>query len=406
MNAPTTSIARAEDRMRSIAVPLDADAVYNIAVRMWEAQLVPSSFKSVDQAFLAMMKGAEYGILPQSSLGGFYVINNVAQPYGTMLNGIIKATPSFDDEIEGCIEGLDEMRFVASEPNEYKAETTRHAMFAELQRELRRRLARVEARLKGKESSPYLCGWSVLVRKGKAPTCVLFDSFDSQRGSLSGGNWQKWPQRMHMHRAATNNRKDNFGDAIIGLDLTAEEAMEASGVIDLGTQGPPAAPPTGAPATVLRDLSKPRVVDVIVPPPVVPGEEPQAHPPDIDAPPPPVDVSSITPTARGLTALGGTDALKGVISRIKEAGGKPNEWQEAACMRALNCVKSVAKMSSEERHRVAMELAQLWDEDVARLAEEAAQASRPEPAPVVPEPPAPAVPEPAAAPAAEDPLDF
>jgi hypothetical protein len=399
MNAPTTSLARAEDRMRSIAVPLDADAVYNIAVRMWEAQLVPSSFKTVDQAFLAMMKGAEYGILPQSSLGGFYVINNVAQPYGTMLNGIIKATPSFDDEIEGCIEGLDEMRFVAAEANDYKEDSTRHSMFAELQRELRRRLARVESRLKGKEAAPYLCGWSVLVRKGKAPTCVLFDSFDSQRGSLSGGNWQKWPQRMHMHRAATNNRKDNFGDAIIGLDMTAEEAMEASGVIDLGTQAPPPPPPTGSPVTVLRDLSKPRIVDVVQPPPVVPGEEPQSHPPDIDAPPAPVDVASITPTARGLTALGGTDALKGVIARIKEAGGRPDEWKEAACMRALNCIKAVTKMSSEERHRVAMELAQLWDEDVARLAAEAAQPAE-QPAPV--EPPVAEQP----APDAADPLDF
>jgi len=259
-----TALVRVESQMRALAIPKDADAIWGIAESMHKVGLVPTSIKSVECAFLAMMKGAEYGLLPQQALAGFYVIGNIAHPYGTCLNGIVKAAASYVDEIEGCVEGLGEMRYLASEENQYKPGSTRHAMFAELQRELKRRLARVEERIgktnaKGEPKEPpsYFCGWSVMVRKDCDPVCMLFDSFDAQRGELLGkGMWGKWPTRMHMHRAATFNRRDTFGDALMGLEATYEEIMDNA--VDLGTQPAPAAATNGGPTAVLRDLSQPR----------------------------------------------------------------------------------------------------------------------------------------------------
>lgn len=393
----STALTTTAPRQLDVAmlVPQNVAGFYDFAADVFSAGMMPSSYKSAPQIAIAMIKGHEFGMLPMQSVDAFYVVGNRAVPWGKALRGLVQSSGSLEGELDGYIEGMDELEYVASEPNPHKEGTVDHELFAEMQRTLHRRIKRV----KSKAGAAYLCGYSVVKKRGAAAKCYLFDSFEAQKYNLltKSGPWTMAPGRMCMHRAATQLRSDAFSDRLTGLDATVEELMDGS-VIDLGTQAaPPAPPPTGAPVTVLRDLSKPRVVDVVQPPPVAPGEEPQAHPPDIDAPRPPVDVSSITPTARGLTALGGTDALKGVIARIKEAGGKPDEWKEAACMRALGSIKAVTKMSSDERHRVAMELAQLWDEDQARLAAEAPPAP-PEPAPAAepaPEetaPPAPDVP--------------
>lgn len=402
MTASTTALTTTAPRQLDVAmlVPQNVAGFYDFAADVFSAGMMPSSYKSAPQIAIAMIKGHEFGMLPMQSVDAFYVVGNRAVPWGKALRGLVQSSGSLEGELDGYIEGVDELEYIASEPNPHKDGTVDHELFAEMQRTLLRRIKRV----KSKATAAYLCGYSVVKKRGAAAKCYLFDSFEAQKYGLltKSGPWTMAPGRMCMHRAATQLRSDVFSDRLTGLDATVEELMDGS-VIDLGTQPAPA--PTGAPTTVLRDLSKPRVVDVVQPPPVVPGEEPQRHPPDIDAPPPPVDVSSITPTARGLTALGGTDALKGVIARIKEAGGKPDEWKEAACMRALGSIRAVTKMSSEERHRVAMELAQLWDEDQARLAAEAAQAVPVEPVPAAPEA-APA--EPDQAPASDVPpeLDF
>lgn len=288
MNQPiqTTAIAtRVGERMRALAVPDDTAQIYGIAEKMAAAGLIPASLKTIDAAFLAMMKGAEYGLLPQQALAGFYVIGNVAHPYGTCLAGIVKAAPSFEDETLGCIEGVSEMRYMSTEENPYAQGTVRHGMFAELQRSLKRRLARVEDKV-GKDTklAMYWCGWSVMKRRDCEPVCMLFDSYDAQKGQLlTKDMWGKWPTRMHMHRAATFNRRDTFADSLMGLDVTAEEAMEFA-PIDLGTQPAPAprAESTG-PGATLADLAKPRadataarVVQVEV---VQPAQAPAAAPP-------------------------------------------------------------------------------------------------------------------------------
>jgi hypothetical protein len=283
MNQPVTAIAtRVEERMRALAVPDDTEQIYGIAEKMGLSGLIPSSMKTVDAAFLAMMKGAEYGLLPQQALAGFYVIGNIAHPYGTCLAGIVKAAPSFEDEILGCIEGLAEMRYMSAEENPYKPGSVRCDLFAELQRSLKRRLARVEEKT-GKDATRamYFCGWSVMKRRDGEPVCSLFDSYDAQKGGLLDKDmWKKWPTRMHMHRAATFNRRDTFADSLMGLDVSAEEAMEF-GAIDLGTQPAPVRPASAGPSAVLADLARPEtatVVEVVQrPPPPTPPVSAAAH---------------------------------------------------------------------------------------------------------------------------------
>lgn len=338
----TTELIRHEDQMRMLAIPKDADAIWGIAERMHAAGLVPSSIKSVECAFLAMMKGAEYGLLPQQALAGFYVIGNIAHPYGTCLNGIARAAQSHEDEIAGCIEGIAEMRFIASEENEYKPGTARHEMFRELQRALRRRIARVEEKMgQNKDKLAYFCGWSVMKRKGCDPVCMLWDTYEAQRGGLATKDmWTKWTTRMYMHRAATFNRRDTFADALMGLEATYEE------MIDVGTQPDaplrPATPLAGAPSGVLERLSQPAQPAAPVAPPKPTGSTTPAEMADIymnngklSAPASDIPLESEEPTTsndmpdepgKKQTAPkppAGRSQLREVTERLKQAGLDP-----------------------------------------------------------------------------------
>lgn len=385
MNQPiqpqTTALARVDDRMRNLATPETTDDIFAIAERMHHAGLVPSSIKSVDGAFLAMMKGAEYGLLPQQSLAGFYVVNNIAFAYGTCLSAIVQSSPTYEDEMEGCIEGIEEMRYMATEENSYPDGSSAHRMFAELQRELRRRVARVEGKLKDSKVAAYYCGWSVMLRKGKAPVAVLFDSFEAQKAGLltKSGPWVNMPHRMHMHRAAGFNRKSQFSKALVGLEMTAEEAMDT--VIDLGTQPAPAPrPEPGTPTQVLRDLvnrepapARERIVDMTPAKPAPAAARPvetTAAPVERSVVPDPVDPLPAAPAepppgasvVHGLAGLNGTELLKAVCQRIKAAGDDAAPIMQAACMEVLKEIKPSKAMTAVEKGLVAVEIARLYDD--------------------------------------------
>jgi len=397
MNQPippqTTALARVDDRMRNLATPETTDDIFAIAERMHHAGLVPSSIKSVDGAFLAMMKGAEYGLLPQQSLAGFYVVNNIAFAYGTCLSAIVQSSPTYEDEMEGCIEGIEEMRYMATEENSYPDGSSAHRMFAELQRELRRRVARVESKLKDSKVSAYYCGWSVMLRKGKAPVAVLFDSFEAQKAGLltKSGPWVNMPHRMHMHRAAGFNRKSQFSKALVGLEMTAEEAMDT--VIDLGTQPAPAPrPEPGTPTQVLRDLvnrepapARERIVDMT---PAKPAPPPAARPVETTAAPvePPAPERAVVPDAPeinmsppapgvsviyDLPGVPAVTVLRVVCERIKNAGVDTVPMIKQACINAIQEVKSFKAMTNAQKGLVAVELARMFDEERARPHHEA-----------------------------------
>lgn len=264
MNAPVnTALARRELDV-SMLVPSSIDGFYAFAKDYHAAGLVPSGYKNPDQVAIAMIKGHEFGMLPAQSIDAFYVVNGRACPWGRALRGLVQSSGNLEGEIDGFIEGIDEFTYMCEEPNPFEPNTIDFVLAAALTRELRRRATRIKSK---SPTAMYLCGYSVVKRKGQAPKVWLFDSFEAKKAGLleKSGPWSTMPGRMCQHRASTFVRSDVFSDRLTGLDLTAEEAMDLP--IDLGTQPAPAAPPresSGPVATLAHLAAQPRVVDASV----------------------------------------------------------------------------------------------------------------------------------------------
>jgi hypothetical protein len=344
MNAPaTTAIARRELDV-TMLVPTTIQGFYAFAADYHAAGLVPSGYKNTDQVAIAMIKGHEFGMLPAQSVDAFYVVNGRACPWGRALRGLVQSSGNLEGELDGFLEGTDELQYMCEEENPYKPDTLDHALAAELQRALRRRAARVKGKGAGIH---YLCGYSVVKRKGQAPRAWLFDSFDATKAGLIGKNgpWSQMPGRMCQHRAATFLRSDVFSDRLTGLDMTAEEAMDVS-PIDLGTQATPAERPPGAgpTATLAHLAAQPaaparEIITVVQPDPAPPAA---AKPPPasdkaraeiyaVGGPAPASDLpleSEFQPvTEEKVDAPGtpaskpnGTDALKAAVKAATDAG--------------------------------------------------------------------------------------
>lgn len=413
MNQPiqTTSTAVAKREVdTTILVPTTIGGFYDFAADYWKAGLVPSSYKSLEQVAIAMIKGHEFGMLPAQSVDAFYVINGRACPWGRALRGLVQSSGTLEGELDGVIESYDEFSYMCTEPNPYEAGSLDHVLAAELQRALCRR----QARIKGKNpGAAYLCGYSVVKKTGQAPKVYLFDSFDAQKAGLltKSGPWSQMPGRMCMHRAATFIRSDVFSDRLTGLDMTAEEAMDMDQKpIDLGTQpAPPPRAPAAAPTEVLRDLASRRPTErvVVLDTPAEPAP-PAATPPVVDTPTERTVVAepepAATPTSRGLLdgiagqGLSGTDVLRKVCSKLKDLGldaAAVGALSKAASLKVCGEVKASKDMTVAERGLVGVKIVELYEDEQARLKDEADKAAEMEP---------PAAEQPALD--AADPLDF
>ena len=294
MNAPVSNAIARRELDVTMLVPTTIDGFYAFAKDYQAAGLVPSGYKSSDQVAIAMIKGHEFGMLPAQSVDAFYVVNGRACPWGRALRGLVQSSGNLEGELDGFLEGIDEMQYMCEEENPYEPGTLDHSLLFELQRALRRRMARIKNKA---PNAHYLCGYSVVKRRGQAPKVWLFDSYEATKASLIGksGPWTTMPGRMCEHRAATFIRSDVFSDRLTGLDMTAEEAMDL-GPIDIGTQAPPAERPPGAgpTATLAHLAAQPatpaRVIDMSAQPPdpPKPQENPLHKPAPIDpAKPPP-----------------------------------------------------------------------------------------------------------------------
>lgn len=282
MSEQNTALARRLAPDTSMLVPKDIAGFYDFADDYYRAGLVPSSYKSRDQVAIAMIKGHEFGMLPAQSVDAFYVIGNRACPFGRAFRGLVQSSGNLLGEQDGYAEGMDELAFLCDEPNPHPEGTVDHELTAELQRALRRRMARVKSK---NPKAEYIVGYSAVKREGQAAKAWVFDSYEAQKMGLLGksGPWSTTPGRMCMHRAATFLRSDVFSDRLTGLDITAEEAMD---VIEYAQPqpGPASAPPAG-PAAVLRDMSQPRPTSARHAP--VDVDARPAAPVPADPPPPP-----------------------------------------------------------------------------------------------------------------------
>ena len=419
MNQPiqTTSTAVARREVdTTILVPTTIGGFYDFAADYWKAGLVPSSYKSMEQVAIAMIKGHEFGMLPAQSVDAFYVINGRACPWGRALRGLVQSSGTLEGELDGVIESFDEFSYMCTEANPYEAGSLDYVLAVELQRALCRR----QARIKGKNpGAAYLCGYSVVKKQGQAPKAYLFDSFDATKAGLltKSGPWSQMPGRMCMHRAATFIRSDVFSDRLTGLDMTAEEAMDVL-PIDLGTQpAPPPRPPAAAPTEVLRDLAsrraepqvkpltreavehgiaeaeragypaesiekmkvqrdqmfpapaaaRPEVVDAVA----TPTESTVVAEPE--PPPAPASTGSILDGIAG-KGLSGTEVLRKVCLKLKAAGldaEAVGALSKAAALKVCGEVKASKDMTVAERGLVGVKIVELYEDEQARLKAEA-----------------------------------
>jgi hypothetical protein len=388
INTPPTALARRETDT-TMLVPSTIAGFYDFAADYWKSGLVPSSYKSMEQVAIAMIKGHEFGMLPAQSVDAFYVINGRACPWGRALRGLVQSSGTLEGELDNHIESFDEFSYLCGEENPFVEGTLDFILAAALQRELRRRMARIKGKNPGVN---YLCGYSVVKKSGQAPKVYLFDSYDAHKAGLmtKQGPWSQGPGRMCMHRAATFIRSDVFSDRLTGLDMTAEEAIDVLS-IDLGTQPAPAPrPETGTPSEVLRTLAnrgpveppRERIVDMTPPPtthrpevetvaPPVAVPERAVVPDPVQPPPPPVEPPPGASVMHGLTGQTGTEILKAVCQRIKAAGDDATALMKSACWTVCGEMKTSKAMTIPERGLVAVELARLYDDEKARARDEA-----------------------------------
>lgn len=423
IQAPASTAVARLGLDKSILVPTTIGGFYEAATDYWNAGLVPSSYKSAEQVAIAMIKGHAFGLLPPESVDAFYVINGRACPWGRALRGLVQTSGTLEGELDNVIESYDELAYMCTEENPYEPGTLDFILAAELQRALRRRQARIKSKNPG---ATYLCGYSVVKKAGQAPKSYLFDSYDAQKSGLLSkkGPWSDMPGRMCMHRASTFLRSDVFSDRLTGLDMTAEEAMDVL-PIDLGTQpAPPPRPPAASPSEVLRDLAARRseparvvVLDTLTEPqaaarPVVDSAPPAAARRDVvdavatptepivvaDPEPPTAPVASGSLLA-GIAGQGlsGTEVLKRVCLKLKTMGldaDAVGALSRAASIKVCGEVKASKDMTVAERGLVGVKIVELYEDEQARLKDEAEKAAELQPPPA------------AAAPSAEDPLDF
>lgn len=341
---------------RYIMVAQTEQGYLDIADKIRRAGLLPKGM-DVGQAAISMMMGAEYGLSPLKSINGFAVINGRPAPFGPTLRGICE-DHTLQGDLTGCMQGVGEMRHVATEdpegPNEVDFE-----LGEALRRAVRRRLARLgwvydaESRKWSQETKSdvpghYRCGFAVLKRKGRPVRVELFDSIEAHAAGLLGksGPWSQYPQRMLEARAVTFALRALYADKLAGLDITAEE-------LDGADQTPPKPP---ASATVLDELAgapKPATTSAPV------DAEFTERPRETSAPQPAAETKPEKPPT-------GADLLRTIAAKIKGEGGTPNDLHEDACRRAGVEVKSARVMTDTEMRKVAAALEAIWTERAAQ----------------------------------------
>jgi hypothetical protein len=329
-----------------------------IAQQLHRAGLLPKGRDGqmdVQTAAICMMYGREFGLSPLKSIYGIAPINGRPAPFGATLRGICEDATLLGN-LTGCMQGVAEMKHVALE--EPEGEGVDRELGEALRRAVRRRLARLgwtyDAEQKkwtqeGKGDAPgnYRCGFAVYKRKGRPVRVELFDSADGHLAGLltKSGPWSQYPQRMLEARAVMFALKALYADKLTGLDVTYEEidAIDTTAV----EVKPPA---TSKALDELAAAPKPASAPVADTPAPIDAEftlRPQA-----DAP--------AEPKAPKSTA--GSEALKAACAKIKAEGGNPADLHAAATTRALGEAKPSARMSDEEKGKVAVALEAIWTE--------------------------------------------
>lgn len=331
-----------------------------IAQQLHRAGLLPKSREGqmdIQTAAICMMYGREFGLSPLKSIYGIAPINGRPAPFGATLRGICEDA-SLLGNLTGCLQGVAEMKHVALE--EPEGEGVDRELGEALRRAVRRRLARLgwtydadakrwTAEGKGDVAPNYRCGYAAYKRRGRPVRVELFDSADGHLAGLlsKSGPWTQYPQRMLEARAVMFALKALYADKLTGLDVTFEE-IDAIETTAIEVKPPPAAKALDELAAAPKPASAPAPVDA-----EFTEREPAAPAVQAAAPAEPKPANGKGP---------GSAALSAVVKRIKDEGGNPNDFHATATTRALGEAKPSARMSDEEKGKVAAALETVWAE--------------------------------------------
>lgn len=379
-----------------------------IAAKIAASGLLPKGM-SETQAAICMMAGGEYGVSPLKAINGFAVINGRPAPFGVLLRGICEDA-TWQGDLTGCLRGVGEMKFVASDDDDGAGEVEAE-LYRAFRRAVKRRLARFGWVLDGGKwrqedgavdvPDNLRVGFAVVKRAGRPVRVELFDSQEAHAARLlsKSGPWSDYPQRMLEARAITFALRALYADKLSGIGYTAEEmdvidttatevpTPRVSSALDSLIAAPrmTAATPAVADADFTETPSAAPVADIITmaktEPPPAKAERPvapAAAPTPVSEPggdaPPPTEWNDAAPAGESPAPVSteGAKALKSACDMIRAGGGDIKALSSAASERALGEVKSSRAMTDQEKARVATEMARAWTEEK-RQREEAAR---------------------------------
>lgn len=206
--------------------------VYALASVVEKSGMAPTSLKTREQIFTAMMMGAELGLSPLQAIRNIGVINGRPSVWGDAQLSLVRRSGELVEFVETYI---------------------------------------------GKPYDDDFAAVCKVVRKGGGgATEELFSVGDAKRAGLWGkaGPWQQYPKRMLRYRARAFALRDTFGD-ILGGFLSREEAEDT-----------PAGEPVQVIPTSVRVLPSPVVESEPVAEPTRRRRKVEAVEPVVETPPP------------------------------------------------------------------------------------------------------------------------
>lgn len=157
-------------------IPRNVEETYRLANILFQSNMTPNSYKSVEQTMVGIMKGLEVGMTPLTALQSIYVVNGIPTIWGDGALALVRASGLLED----FLETFDEENEIA------------------------------------------VC---TIKRKGeKSPVVGKFKKEDATRAGLlnKSGPWQQYRPRMYQMRARAFALRDAFADILRGLKITEE----------------------------------------------------------------------------------------------------------------------------------------------------------------------------------------
>ena len=177
-------------------IPDGPDQLLTLAKMIYASRMQPASMTTPEMVAVAIMAGAEIGLLPMQALQGIAVINGRPSVWGAVAMAIVRRS--------GEMESIKE--FIEIIPDFQAEITDEHG----------------EVKTITREEHVAHC---IVKRVGEEPVESTFSTSDAIKAGLWGKSvWKTYPDRMLKMRARGFAFRDVFPDVLAGLYLREEAA--------------------------------------------------------------------------------------------------------------------------------------------------------------------------------------